>query len=86
MDCSLPGSYVQGIPQVRVLEWVTMPSSRDLPDSGIELHLPNWQAGSLLLASPEKPQLLYIGGINNKVLLYSTGNYIQYPEYQYIQP
>ena len=28
MDCSLPGSYVQGIPQVRILEWVTMPSSR----------------------------------------------------------
>ena len=24
-------------------------------------------------------QLLYIGWINNKVLLYSTGNYIQYP-------
>ena len=23
--------------------------------------------------------LLYIGQINNKVLLYSTGNYIQYP-------
>ena len=25
-------------------------------------------------------KLLYIGWINNKVLLYSTGNYIQYPE------
>ena len=24
-------------------------------------------------------QLLHIGWINNKVLLYSTGNYIQYP-------
>ena len=24
-------------------------------------------------------KLLYIGQINNKVLLYSTGNYIQYP-------
>ena len=24
-------------------------------------------------------ELLYIGWINNKVLLYSTGNYIQYP-------
>ena len=24
-------------------------------------------------------KLLYIGGINNKVLLYSTGNYMQYP-------
>ena len=26
-----------------------------------------------------KCKLLYIGWINNKVLLYSTGNYIQYP-------
>ena len=24
-------------------------------------------------------KLLYIGWINNKVLLYSTGNYVQYP-------
>ena len=24
-------------------------------------------------------KLLYVGWINNKVLLYSTGNYIQYP-------
>ena len=24
-------------------------------------------------------KLLYVGWVNNKVLLYSTGNYIQYP-------
>ena len=28
MDCSLPGSSVQGILQGRILEWVAMPSSR----------------------------------------------------------
>ena len=28
MDCSLPGSSVHGILQVRMLEWVAMPSSR----------------------------------------------------------
>ena len=28
MDCSLPGSSVQGILQARMLEWVAMPSSR----------------------------------------------------------
>ena len=28
MDCSLPGSSVHGILQVRILEWVPMPSSR----------------------------------------------------------
>ena len=27
-----------------------------------------------------KPLILYIGWINNKVLLYGTGNCIQYPE------
>ena len=28
MDCSPPGSFVHGIPQARILEWVVMPSSR----------------------------------------------------------
>ena len=30
IDCSSPGSSVHGILQVRILEWVTMPSSKDL--------------------------------------------------------
>ena len=29
MDCSSPGSFVHGILQARILEWVAMPSSRD---------------------------------------------------------
>ena len=32
-----------------------------------------WEAGV------SRCKLLHIGWINNKVLLYSTGNYIQYP-------
>ena len=28
MDCSLPGSSVHGILQAKILEWVSMPSSR----------------------------------------------------------
>ena len=39
MDCSPPlshGSSVHGILQVRILEWVAMSSSRDLPDPGIK--------------------------------------------------
>ena len=35
MDCRLPGSSVHGISQARILEWVAMPSPRDLPDKGI---------------------------------------------------
>ena len=36
MDCSPPGSSVHGISQARILEWVTMSSSRDLPHPGIK--------------------------------------------------
>ena len=36
MDGSLPGSSVHGILQARILEWVAISSSRDLPDPGIE--------------------------------------------------
>ena len=43
MDCSLPGSSVYGISQARIVEWVAISSSRDLPDPGIE---------PLLLMSP----------------------------------
>ena len=36
MDHILPGSSVHGILQARILEWVTTPSSRDLPNPGIK--------------------------------------------------
>ena len=36
MDCSLAGCSVHGILQAGILEWVTMSSSRYLPDVGIE--------------------------------------------------
>ena len=36
MDCSLPGSSVHDIFQVRILEWLPFPIPRDLPDLGIE--------------------------------------------------
>ena len=59
MDLSLPGFSLRGILQARILEWVAMPSSRDLPDPGIEpvsvmsnLH---WQVDSLPVAPPGKP-------------------------------
>ena len=44
MDCSPPGSSVHGILQARILEWVAMPSSRDLPDWGVEpvSHYVSW--------------------------------------------
>ena len=36
-DYSPPGFSVQGILQARILEWVAVPSSRDLSNPGIEL-------------------------------------------------
>ena len=45
MDCILPGSSVLGILQARILEWVAVPSSRDIPPRGIPcfLRLQRWQ-------------------------------------------
>ena len=36
MDYSLPDSSVHGILQARILEWVAIRLSRDLPDPGME--------------------------------------------------
>ena len=58
MGCSLPASFVHGILQARILEWIVMPFSRDLPDSGIKpmsLCLLHWQAGFLPLVSQGSP-------------------------------
>jgi len=44
MDCRLPGSFVHGILQATVLEWVTIFYSRDLPHPGIEPGSPALQA------------------------------------------
>ena len=52
MDCGPPGSSVHGILQARILEWVTIPFSRDLSDPEIELRSPALQADFL----PSKPR------------------------------
>ena len=41
IDCSPPGSSVQGISQARMLEWVAISFSKDLPDPGIKQCLLN---------------------------------------------
>ena len=68
MDCNPPGSSVQGILQSGILEWVAMPSSRDLPDPGIEpvsLTSPAWQAGSLLPVPPGKLSCPKLGSVDH---------------------
>ena len=55
MDYSLPGSSVLEILQAKILEWVAMPSSRDLLDPGMEPGSPAWQADSSPSEPPGKP-------------------------------
>ena len=50
-----PGSSVHGILQARILEWVAISFSRDLPDPGIELRSPALQPDPLLSEPPGKP-------------------------------
>ena len=50
MNCT-----VHGILQARVLEWVAVPFSRDLPNPGIEPRSPALQADSLPAEPQEKP-------------------------------
>ena len=45
-----------GIFQARILEWVAMPSSRDLSHSGVEPRSPIVQVDSLLSKPPRKPR------------------------------
>ena len=57
MDGNLPGSSVHGISQARILEWVTILFSRDLPDPGIKPGTPALQVESL---PSEPPGKLYL--------------------------
>ena len=58
MDCSLPGSSVHGILQVRVLEWVAMLSPPgNLPDPGVQPKSPALQADSLPTEPSWKPHI-----------------------------
>ena len=53
-----------GILQARILEWVAMLSSRDLPNPGIQHRSPVLQANSLLSESPSKPKNTGVGSLS----------------------
>ena len=50
MDCIPPGSSVNAIPQARILKWVAISFSRDLPHPGIQPMSPAWHVDSLPLS------------------------------------
>ena len=74
IDCSPPGSSVHRILQGRILEWVAMPSSGDLPNSGIRpasLCIVHLQTVSFPLAPLGKPiSLFYLGLIETSCFSY----------------
>ena len=62
MDCSLPGSSVQGISQAVTLKWVAISAwgggGMDLPDPGIETWSSASQVDSLPTELPGKPHVV----------------------------
>ena len=55
VDCSPSSSSVNETLQARILEWVAIPFSRDLPDPGMKPRCPGLQADSLLSGLPGSP-------------------------------
>ena len=61
MDYSQPGFSVHEILQARILEWVTVPFSRDLPNPGIEPRSPTVQVDIFLPAELSgKPKIIEV--------------------------
>ena len=54
MDCSQKGSSVHGIFLARILEWVAIFSSRDLPNPGIKPASPALVSGFFTTEQPGK--------------------------------
>ena len=59
--CNPIDHTVHGILQARILEWVAFPSSRDIPNPGIEPKSPTLQADSLPAEPQGKPQNTGVG-------------------------
>ena len=57
MDCGPPGSSVHGILQARILEWVTMPSSRGSSQPRDRTHVFCIAGGFFTTGSPGKPRM-----------------------------
>ena len=60
MDYSPPASSAHKISQARILEWVAISFSRDLPNPGIDLCFLHWQAVSFLTKPPGKTSCFQI--------------------------
>ena len=85
IDHSSPGSSVHGIFQVKILEWIAMPSSRGSLTQGLNscLHL----AGSFFTTEPpgkpHKPVLIYQQSKNRKINYHCQLNQVIQSMYAY---
>ena len=67
MDFSQPGSSVHGILQAGILGWIAVPSSRDLPNQGMEL---------VSLMSPALAGRFFTTSWKARVYIYTLSFYI----------
>ena len=74
MDCSPPDSFVHGLFQARILEWVAISVSKGIfLTQGLNRHLLNWQADSLLLGHQGSPKIkVYCNFIHIVHIVYSV--------------
>ena len=70
--CNLMDYTVHGILQVRTLEWIAIPFSGDLPNSGIEPRFPALQVDSLPAESPGKPKNTGLGSLSLLQQIFQT--------------
>ena len=71
MDCSPPASFIRGILQTRILEWLSFPSPGDLSNPGIEPASLALDGRFLINESPGKPLILYKTITNSSCIEYS---------------
>ena len=69
MDCSLSCSSVHGIVQARILEWVAIPFSGDLPELGIKSGSPALQVDLLTSEPLGKPYGVIFSLIKEGILI-----------------
>ena len=67
VDCNLLGFSIHGILQARILEWIAISFSRDLPDPGIEPRSPALEADTLTSEPPPGPICLLLSSFNLKL-------------------
>ena len=60
MDCSLPGFYIHGISQERILEWVVISFSENLPNPGIKPESPAFKADSFTTEQHSSVQFISV--------------------------